>query len=124
MSNNKFKGFEHTYFVLVGKARDAAMKGGSITLSRGYHDHLGVVQPEKGKFVEYVTARNDKGQDVPKRFKLNESLARLMTRATDRDFYGVTQYDWLKNYPDCEGSPYGTYVIDENGFRVQTGCLK
>ena len=123
MSNNKFKGFDHTYFVLVGDAREKAFKGGSITLMSGYVDSNAKVQSEKGKYVQYVKNRNDRGQDVPYRFKLNESLARLMVREYDKDYYGVTQYDWLKNYPGCEGSPYGSYTIDENGFKIQTGVI-
>lgn len=123
MSNNKFKGFDHTYFVLVGEAREQAFKGGSITLMSGYVDSEGLVQKEEGKYVQYVKNRNDRGQDIPYRFKLNESLARLQVRPNDKDYYGVTQYNWLKNYPACEGSPYGTYVKDENGFRVQIGVI-
>jgi hypothetical protein len=32
-----------------------------------------------------------------------------MTRDNDKDSRGVKLYDWLKNYPGCEGSPYGEY---------------
>ena len=122
--SEKFKGFDHTLFVLVGKGIELAVRGGSITLSKGYYDHDGVVHPkgEAGTFVTYVKSRDKNGQDIPYRFKLNESQARLRVRPTDKDFYGTTQYAWLKNYPACEGSPYGTYT-EQDGVRVQTGVL-
>lgn len=127
MANKKFKAPEHFHFVPVGFVVDNIFQGGSFALSLGYIDHAGAVkdniEPEgsKGRYVQYVQNKDDKGRDVGKRFRFDQSLGRIMTRPSDRDIYGKSQYEFLKNHPDCEGSPNGTYVFDEEGNKVQTG---
>lgn len=108
------------YFVACGDGLDIINRGGSIALSLGYTDHQAVLQSDPGKYIPYVDSKDHNNRDKPKRFLFNESFRRLMTRASDKDNYGISQYDWLKNYPTCEGSPYGDYV-EENGVRIQIG---
>jgi hypothetical protein len=67
--------------------------------------------PSVGKVVKYVTSR-DGGKDKGKYFTWNESHRRFMVREGEKDVYGVTQYDFLKNAPECEGSPNGNYLPD------------
>lgn len=121
MAQQKFKGFTHSHFVLCGEGLDIVNRGGSKTLMEGYTDYDGLLG-EKGRYVKYVDSRNQKGQDNAKRFRFDLSLRRLLVRENDKDFYGVKLFDWLKNYPSCEGSPYGEYT-QENGKTVQKGVL-
>jgi hypothetical protein len=122
MSNKKIRGFDHSWFVLCNDGLDVVNSGGSIVLSEGYVDSEGFVTPQKG-FVKYVVSKDDKGRERGKRFRFDESFRRLMTRESDKDFNGITQYAWLKNYPQCEGSPYGEYRQDGNGNVVQVGVF-
>lgn len=116
----KFKMANQTHFVICGEAKEKVDNGGSIALMDGYIDYDGIFG-EKGKYVKYVNSRDSRtGQDRGKRFRFDLSLRRVMVRDNDRDFNGIKQYDWLKNYPTCEGSPYGDYVV-VNGVRKQRG---
>lgn len=121
--SKKFKPVEQTQFVITGPFVDIIFKGGSYSVSLGYTDHAGVVadntpqSKQKGRYVEYVLAKDDKGRDKAKRFRFDQSLGRLLTRPSDTDIYGKSQFEFLKNHPECEGSPNGTYTDDG----VQTG---
>ena len=119
----KFNGINHSWFVLCKGGLDVVNNGGSIVLSEGYVDNDGSVTGQKGKYVKYVTSKDDKGKESAKRFRFDLSFRRLMTRETDKDYNGVTQYTWLKNYPQCEGSPNGDYVMGDNGEYQQVGVL-
>lgn len=117
----KFKGFTHSHFVLCGDALRVVNNNGSYTLPEGYFDYAGALG-DKGKYIKYVDARNIKGQDIGKRFRFDLSLRRLMARESDKDFYGVKLFDYLKNHPFCEGSPNGDYYEDA-GKQVQAGVV-
>lgn len=103
---------QHTYFVLCGEGLEKVMNGGSITLAAGYMDYDGHVHPqgEKGKVVKYIKTRTYDGKEIPQYFRFDTSFKRLQTREHDKDFFGVSQFEFLRNYPTCEGSPYGTYI--------------
>lgn len=122
--SNKFRGFEGTWFVLVPEALKLIEEGGSYTITDGYYDYDGIFG-EPGKFIRYVTSRDEKGRINAKRYRFNESFFRIMTRKSDVDCDGkVSQYDFLKNHPECEGSPYGQYEMVD-GKKVQVGyCFK
>jgi len=120
--SRKFKGLNNQWFVLCNDGLEIVNNGGSLVLMDGYVDLLGLVNKnQRGTYVRYVVSQDSKGKPVGKRFRFDESFRRLMTRDTDADFNGVSQYDWLKNYPNCEGSPYGEYIENENGESVQMG---
>lgn len=127
MSSKKFKPVDHSQFVVTGPFVDVIFKGGSYAMSVGYVDHAGVISDstqqskQKGRYVEYVIAKDDKGRDKAKRFRFDQSLGRLLTRPSDTDIYGKSQYEFLKNHPECEGSPNGTYEDDGNGGKIQVG---
>lgn len=117
-----FKLPEVTYFVLCGEGLDTVNRGGIVGLAKGYVDHQGALLKGtlRGKYVEYATSIDDRGREKAKYFRFDESLRRLMTREYDTDVKGLSQYEFLKNYPTCEGSPYGDY-IEEEGVMVQRG---
>jgi hypothetical protein len=119
--SKKFRGLNNQWFVLCNEGLDIINNGGSIALMTGYTDYDGVITGEKGKFVQYVTGKNAQGKEIPKRFRFDESFRRLMTRETDKDFNGISQYDFLKNYPACEKSPYGEYRDNGDGTMTQLG---
>lgn len=116
----------HKHFVVTGPFLDNVNDGGSVALPLGYHDFEGIFgkrAEDKGKYVEYVSSKDEKGRDRAKRFRFDASLRRLSTREFDRDIYGKSQYEFLKNHPGCEDSPYGSYTEDEFGNKVQTGVM-
>lgn len=117
-----FKLPEVTYFVLCGEGLDVVNRGGIVGLAKGYVDHQGALLNGtlRGKYVEYATSIDDRGREKGKYFRFDESLRRLMTRQYDTDVKGLSQYEFLKNYPTCEGSPYGEYV-EQDGVMVQIG---
>lgn len=108
------------YFVPVGPFADNIFKGGSHALSLGYVDHAGVFNKD-GQYVEYITANDPKKGPVKKRFRFDQSVGRFMTRNTDQDIEGKSQYLFLKNHVECEGSPNGIYETDGEGNRFQVG---
>lgn len=83
-----------------------------------YVDYAGTFG-SPGATVKYITSRDDKGRDKGKYFTWSESHRRFVVREGERDINGITQYDFLKNSPECEGSPNGTYSADGN----QTGVI-
>lgn len=126
MANKKFTSVVHKHFVVTGPFLENVNNGGSVAVPLGYHDFEGLFgkrAEDKGKYIEYVSSKDEKGRDRARRFKFDASLRRLMTREYDRDIYGKSLYEFLKNHPACEGSPYGTYVKDDNGNDVQTGIM-
>jgi hypothetical protein len=127
MSSKKNKTIEQNQFVITGPFVDTIFRGGSYAISLGYTDHAGVIkdqqypQGQKGRYVEYVQNKDEKGRDRAKRYRFDQSLGRLLTRPSDTDIYGKSQYAFLKNHPECEGSPNGNYEKDDAGKDVQTG---
>lgn len=119
---DNFKIPSTTYFVLCGEGLDVVNRGGIVNLAKGYVDHEGHLARGKfkGKYVEYATSIDPQGREKGKYFRFDESLRRLMTREFDADVKGIAQYEFLKNYPTCEGSPYGDYV-EIDGVMEQRG---
>ena len=76
-----------------------------------YVDYAGAFG-SPGATVKYITSRDDKGRDKGKYFTWSESHRRFVVREGERDINGITQYDFLKNSPECEDSPNGTYSPD------------
>jgi hypothetical protein len=118
---------EQSYFVPVGTIEALIFQGGSYALTLGYVDITGAIKDntllskEAGRYIEYVQSKDKLGRDNPKRFKFDQSVGRFMTRPSDRDINGKSQYDFLKNHPECEASPNGQYETDSEGNVFQTG---
>lgn len=99
-----------TYFVLTGYGLERINRGGTHSMS-SYIDMAGVFgQP--GATIRYVTSRDSNGRDKGKYFTWSESHRRFVVREGECDINGITQFDFLKNSPECEGSPNGTYLPD------------
>ncbi len=117
---------DQKFFVVVSPFLENTFEGGSVAIPLGYVDNAGAItdkdnpKGQKGRYVEFIYAKDEKGRDKARRYSFKEGLRRLMTRTTDTDIYGKSQYDFLKNSPFCEGSPNGTY--DEKDG-VQTGVM-
>jgi hypothetical protein len=118
--SKKFKGLNSQWFVLCNEGLHIVNNGGSLVLADGYTDSMGVLG-RPGEYVRYVTTKTKDGKEIGKRFRFDLSFRRLMTRENDRDVTGLSQFAWLKNYPQCEGSPYGEYVENDDGTRTQVG---
>lgn len=99
-----------TYFVLTGIGLEKINRGGTHSMST-YVDYAGAFG-SPGATIRYVTSRDDRGRDKGKYFTWSESHRRFVVREGERDINGITQYDFLKNAPECEGSPNGTYSPD------------
>lgn len=106
-----------TYFVLTGIGLEKINRGGTHSMST-YVDYAGVFG-SPGSTVRYVTSRDDRGRDKGKYFTWSESHRRFVVREGERDINGITQYEFLKNAPECEGSPNGVYGPDGQ----QTGII-
>jgi len=106
-----------TYFVLTGIGLEKINRGGTHSMS-SYVDYAGAFG-SPGATIKYITSRDDKGRDKGKYFTWSESHRRFVVREGERDINGITQYDFLRNSPECEGSPNGTYGPDGS----QTGIV-
>lgn len=127
MPQKRIKLPEQHQFVPTGIFVDTIFKGGTYSLSSGYTDSVGAIKDntpgsgQKGRYIEYVTAKDNFGRDKAKRYQFNQSLGRLLTRPSDTDIYGRSQYQFLKNHPECEGSPNGIYEEGPDGKKTQVG---
>lgn len=110
-----------TWFVLVGEGLAKVGSGGSHSF-RGYTDHANAHGRGSGAYIQYVTSKNEQGRDVGKFFTFDESRRRFQVRETEQDVNQISQYDFLRFAPDCEGSPNGSYVSID-GVEVQSGIM-
>jgi len=114
MSNlRNFDSNQFIWFIAVGDCLKKINDGGT-------HSFKGYTNKSDGSYQEYIASKDNKGIPRPKWFTFDESRRRFQVRETDRDLNGVSQYDFLKNSPDCEGSPNGHYVGPDDN-RVQIG---
>lgn len=119
-----YKSDNHAWFVLVGDGLDKVNRGGTHSF-RGYHDHANAHGRGVGAYVEYVVSRDANGQEKGKQFVLDESRRRWQVRVGERDASKtpISQYDFLKFSPDCEGSPNGYYQDAGDGVKIQQGVM-
>ncbi len=114
--NNNF-----TWFVVVGEGLDKVNRGGAISFKE-YTDHANAHGKGTGALVRYITSRDQNGRDAGKYFVIDDSRRRFQVRDGENDIYGISQYDFLRFYPDCEGSPNGQYS-EVGGVQVQQGIV-
>lgn len=124
----KFNPIKQYNFVLAD--RNLAAKGGSVTF-KSYTDYTGSFTGQPGTPAQYIVSKDEHGKDKPKWFSLSQQHYNFTVREGESDIHGRSQYDFLINHPQCEGSPNGTYnrdergeiVIREDGKRDQLGVL-
>lgn len=90
---------------------------------RTYTDTAGALQQGTGRSVQFTTSRDQRGLDRGKFFKISQQHNAILCNDTDRDLNGVLMFDFIKNHPNCLGSPNGTYVIDDEGNKVHANAL-
>lgn len=98
-----------------GKIRD---NFGQVSF-RTYTDRAGALGRGTGQGVQYVVSKDDRGRDRGKNFTISQAHNALLVREADRDIYGTLMLDFIKNYPECEGSPNGDYITDADGNQIQ-----
>lgn len=121
MSIRNFNSNSTSWFVLVGEGLEKVSRGGTHSF-RGYTDHANAHKQGVGAYIEYVTSTDQNGRKKGKWFVMDESRRKFQVREGEQDINQITQYDFLKFCPDCEGSPNGAYV-DVNGVQVQQGIM-
>lgn len=122
MAQEKFKMPKQVNFILFGEALDLVNRGGTKAISLGYNDNFNALKKGAGQYVEYIIGTDKYGKPKGKRFKFDESFRKVQTRDGEQDLNGVSQFEFLRNHPDCEGSPNGDYVI-RNGEKIQQGAV-
>lgn len=115
----QFKPARFYNFVLAD--RNLAAKGGEVAFN-SYTDFAGAYTGAPGSPAMYVTSKDGSGRDKGKYFNLSQTHYNFTVREGEKDIYGRSQFDFLANYPGCEGSPNGNY-IGEGEDRQQIGVL-
>lgn len=110
-----------SWFVLVGEGLEKVSRGATHSF-RGYTDHANAHGKGPGKYIEYVTSKDAQGRDKGKWFVLDESRRKFQVREGECDINGISQFDFLKHSPDCEGSLNG-YYVEVEGQQVQQGIM-
>jgi hypothetical protein len=98
----------YSFFVLVGEGLAKINRGGTFSFS-SYADRAGVFG-DPGSTVMYVVSKDAKGDPKGKYFSWNESHRKFQVRDGEKSINGISQYNFLKNAPECEGSPNGRYT--------------
>lgn len=99
--------------------RNAAAEGGSYSFN-SYTDIKGALGPSGARIIYDEGQKDRHGRPVGKYFALNQSHYNLQAREDQADTKGLLLYDFLRNHPDCEGSPNGTYIGDGED-KIQLG---
>jgi hypothetical protein len=122
-------------FIVADRNMVANGKGYSF---RNYTDKAGVFE-NPGAVVMYNDGSKDKqGRPVGKAFSVGQSHYKLQAREGQKDYDGMSLYDYFSNAPFCLGSPNGDYVdpdgnpvpiedvgkIEQNLKRVKTGEIR
>jgi hypothetical protein len=66
-----------------------------------------------------VSSRDRTGRDIPRKFNFTRKNRTMRIPNGQKDIYGNSVVEFLRNAPYCEGSPYGAYITDDSGERVQ-----
>ena len=104
-----FNSNNYSFFVLCGEGLAKINRGGTFSFAN-YLDKAGTLG-DPGSTVQYVVTKDSKGNPKGKFFAWNESHRKFQVREGEKSINGITQYDFLKNAPECEGSPNGNYTI-------------
>lgn len=93
---------DYTYFVYLGNNKRYGFQT--------YKD------PVTGQTIGYVIGKDDKGHPIYKRWSFNfDSQRQIRVGKEEKDLNGRLAVDFLRNSPECYGSPNG-YI--DNGVQV------
>ncbi len=107
----KFDNF--AYFVLDHDRHAMTTAQYSFT---GYQDNEGTIQ------AIYYGRKNNDGDDEPHRFKFDRAHRTIRILKTKTDIKGTNVAEFLRNFPECAGSPNGHYK-ERDGKKVQGGIF-
>lgn len=108
------KSLEVYDFVVADRAMVAAGAGYSF---RTYTDKAGVFENPGAEVLYNDGTKDNRGRPVGKAFSVNQSHYKLQARDGQKDYDGLSLYDFFINAPFCEGSPNGDYT-DADGNDV------
>lgn len=104
---DKFNPDDYIYFALLGERSKVSSYGFT-----GYTDVNGD--------YKFISKGKDKdGNDIPKKYKFNAKFRKI--RIPNRPGRYQEEIDFLRNHPECVGSPNGRYRKDGEGGQVQLG---
>lgn len=93
---------DYVYFVYIGN-----------NVRYGFSTYT---DPITGQTRGYVVGKDDKGNPIYKNFSFNfDSQKQIRVHKSEVDLNGQSKLDFLRNSPECMGSPNGTFV---NGSQV------
>jgi len=121
MAIRNFNSNSTSWFVLVGEGLEKVSRGGTHSF-RGYTDHANAHGKGVGAYIEYITSTDQLGRKVGKWFVLDESRRKFQVREGEQDINQISQYNFLKFSPDCEGSPNGSFT-EAGGLTIQQGIM-
>lgn len=103
MNKKQFKAPEYVYFVFA-KGTNAGY--GFST----YTDHVGALgKPGAVVSISYQLDKNQK--PIPYVFSMGTRDRSLKVEKSKVDMFGTSVVDFLRNSPDCKGSPNGSYRV-------------
>lgn len=114
--NKQFKAPDYVYFVFT---RGTQAHYGFST----YTDTVGALGvPGKPVYITYQQDKNNK--PIPYFFTISIRDRALRVEKNKTDANGVSVVEFLRNSPECKGSPNGDYMIDPaTGEEIQTNVF-
>jgi hypothetical protein len=86
--------------------------------SRAGHGFMASYTDKEGNHKFLSRGSDTRGSQLFRRFKFSRSR-RIISIPNSQ----VDVIDFLKDYPDCEGSPNGNYAYDAEGKQIQIGAV-
>jgi hypothetical protein len=107
--------FRETQDIAGNKILEPAI--GSISFT-SYTDKTDQLKTGAGRGVMYTVGIDKFNRPRGKNFTLSQSHRAFRVRPDERDINGISMYDFIRNHPECEGSPNGAYKSDGTQINV------
>lgn len=105
----------------VTTQRDRLANGGKCAF-RSYTDIAGVFgNPGAPVIFDDGSVDPRSGKPIGKFFLIDQQHYNFTANVEQKDATGKKLIDFLSAYPGCEGSPNGSYSLDEDGNEIQVG---
>lgn len=94
-----------------------------FVLTRPTLSHYGFTsyQDEEGNIQMIINSKNN-GNIIPRRFSFSKKDRTMKIPTSQKDVDGNNVVEFLRNHPECEGSPNGRYIETEDG-QIQTNVF-